>query len=231
MKRGFLALLLLAAMALGAVQQPQQASAQSCGPCPAYVTEALNLRATASSSGTILTVMPAGATPVWYPANGITATGYASVTYGSFTGWAFADYMLLYPAFGSSTAAVNLRSGAGTNFSVLLVIPSGASLTVLSGPTSNGWFNVQYGTVAGYMIGTYLYFQDNNVSFVPGERPYTTTSLRLRTGAGTGYGTIAVLPTGTRVTIISGPIFANTYGWYRVSTPYGTGWVAGDYLQ
>ena len=30
---------------------------------------------------------------------------------------------------------------------------------------------------------------------------------------------------------ISGPIFANTYGWYRVSSPYGTGWVAGDFLQ
>jgi mannosyl-glycoprotein endo-beta-N-acetylglucosaminidase len=231
MKRGFLALLLLAVMVLGAVQQPQPASAQSCGPCPAYVTEALNLRATASSSGTILTVMPAGATPVWYPANGITSTGYASVTYGSFTGWAFADYMLLYPAFGNTTAAVNLRSGAGTNFSILLVIPSGGNVTVLSGPTSNGWYNVQYGTVAGYIIGTYLYFQDNNVSFYPGERPYTTTQLRLRTGPGTGYGTIATLPTGTRVTIISGPTFANTYSWYRVSTPYGTGYVAGDYLQ
>ncbi|MEZ4530327.1 MAG: SH3 domain-containing protein [Thermomicrobiales bacterium] len=49
--------------------------------------------------------------------------------------------------------------------------------------------------------------------------------------AGTGYGTIAILPAGTVVTIISGPIFANTYGWYRVSPrPYGTGWV-GDYLQ
>lgn len=231
MKRGFLALLLLAAMVLTALPQAQPASAQSCGPCPAYVTVALNLRATASSSGAILTVMPAGATPVWYPANGITSTGYASVTYAGLTGWAFADYMLLYPAFGNTTAAVNLRSGAGTNFGVLLVIPSGGNVTVLSGPTSNGWFNVQYSTVAGYMIGTYLNFQDNNVSFVPGERPYTTASLRLRTGAGTGYATIAFLPPGTRVTIISGPIFANTYGWYRVSTPYGTGWVAGDYLQ
>ncbi len=112
-------------------------------------------------------------------------------------GYAFADYMLLYPAWGYTTTAVNLRSGAGTNYSVLLVVPSGGSLTILSGPTSNGWYNVQYGTVAGYMIGTYIAFQDNNVSFVPGETPYTTTSLRLRTGAGTGYGTIAVLPTGT----------------------------------
>ncbi|MCO5219960.1 MAG: SH3 domain-containing protein [Thermomicrobiales bacterium] len=231
MKRGFLALLLLAAMVLGAVQQPQQASAQSCTWCPAYVTEALNLRATPSTAGSVLTVMPAGATPVWSPADGTTSTGYVRVSYGNYTGWAFADYLLLYPAYGYSTTAVNLRSGAGTGYGVLLVIPSGGSVTVLSGPTSNGWYNVQYGTVAGYMIGTYLAFQDNNVSFYPGERPYTTASLRLRSGAGTGYSTIAVLPSGTRVTILSGPIFANTYGWYRVSTPYGTGWVAGDYLQ
>ncbi len=231
MKRGFLALLLLAAMALGAVQQPQQASAQSCGPCPAYVTQSLNLRASASSSSAVLAVMPAGSTPVWYPDYGISATGYARVRYGSTYGYAFADYMLLYPAWGYATTAVNLRSGAGTNYSVLLVIPRNGPVTVLSGPTSNGWYNVQYGTVAGYIIGTYLAFQDNNVSFVPGETPYTITSLRLRTGAGTGYSTIAILPAGTVVTIISGPIFANTYGWYRVSTPYGTGWVAGDYLQ
>lgn len=229
--RGFLALLLLAAAMLGVVQRPQEASAQSCDPCPAYVTEALNLRSTPSSSAQILTVMPAGATPVWYPTSGITSTGYAKVSYGNYTGWAFADYMLLYPAYGYATTAVNLRSGAGTNFGVLLVIPSGGNVTVLSGPTTNGWYNVKYGTVAGYMIGTYLAFQDNNVSFVPGERPYTTTALRLRTGAGTSYSTIVVLPQGTRVTIISGPIFANTYGWYQVSTPYGTGWVAGDFLQ
>lgn len=230
--RGLLALLLLAATMLGTVALPtQQASAQSCGPCPAYVTEALNLRATASSSAAILTVMPAGATPVWYPANGVTSTGYVSVTYGSYTGWAFADYIILYPAAGSVTANLNLRSGAGTGYSVLLVIPSGGAVSVLSGPTSNGWYSVSYNGTAGYVSGTYLSFQDNNVSFVPGETPRTTTALRLRTGAGTSYGTIAVLPTNTQVTIISGPIFANTYGWYRVSSAYGTGWVAGDYLQ
>ncbi len=230
--RGLLALLLLAATMLGAVAQPaQQASAQSCGPCPAYVTEALNLRATASSSAAILTVMPAGATPVWYPANGVTSTGYVSVTYGSYTGWAFADYIILYPASGYVTANLNLRSGAGTGYGVVRVIPSGGAVTVLSGPTANGWYSVSYNGTGGYVYGVYLAFQDNNVSFVPGETPYTTTALRLRTGAGTGYGTIAVLPTGTRVTIISGPIFANTYGWYRVSSAYGTGWVAGDYLQ
>ncbi len=219
-------------MMLGAIAQPvQQASAVSCGPCPAYVTEALNLRATASTSGAILTVMPAGATPVWYPANGITSTGYVSVTYGTYTGWAFADYMLLYPASGYVTANLNLRSGAGTSYSVLRVIPSGGAVTVLSGPTPNGWYNVNYNGTGGYVYGVYLAFQDNNVSFEPGETPRTTTALRLRTGAGTGYATIAVLPTNTQVTIISGPLFANTYSWYRVSSAYGTGWVAGDYLQ
>lgn len=229
--RGILALLLLAVTMLGVVQHPQAASAQSCGPCPAYVTQSLNLRQTASSSSAILAVMPAGSTPVWYPANGVTSTGYVSVTYGSYTGWAFADYIILYPAYGYATTALNLRSGAGTGYSVLLVIPSGGNVTVLSGPTSNGWYNVQYGNVAGYVIGTYLSFQDNHVSFVPGERPVTTAALRLRSGAGTGYSTIATLPVGTTVTIISGPTFANTYSWYRVSSAYGTGYVAADYLQ
>ncbi len=230
--RGFLALLLLAATMLGAVAQPiQQASAYACGPCPTYVTQSLNLRASASSSSNVLAVMPAGSTPGWYPDYGVSATGYARVIYNGTVGYAFADYIILYPATGTTTAALNMRTGAGTGYSVITVMPAGATVTIILGPTSNGWYQVEYGLHSGYALGTYLAFQDNNVSFVPGETPYTTTSLRLRTGAGTGYGTIAILPTGTQVTIISGPIFANTYGWYRVSSAYGTGWVAGDYLQ
>lgn len=229
--RGFLALLLLAAVLIGVVQQPREASAYACGPCPTYVTESLNLRASASSSSAILAVMPAGSTPGWYPDYGVSATGYVRVIFGGTIGYAFADYIILYPIAGYTTAALNLRTGAGTGFGIVTVMPSGASITVILGPTANGWYQVQYGLQTGYAFGAYLAFQDNNVSFVPGETPYTTTALRLRTGAGTSYGTIAILPTGTQVTIISGPIFANTYGWYRVSSPYGTGWVAGDYLQ
>jgi mannosyl-glycoprotein endo-beta-N-acetylglucosaminidase len=175
--------------------------------------------------------MPAGSTPGWYPDYGVSATGYVRVIFNGTIGYAFADYIILYPVSGSTTAALNLRSGAGTNFSVVTVMPAGATVTVILGPVSNGWYQVEYGLQSGYALGTYLAFQDNNVSFVPGETPRTTTALRLRTGAGTGYATIAVLPTNTQVTIISGPIFANTYGWYRVSSAYGTGWVAGDYLQ
>jgi hypothetical protein len=54
----------------------------------------------------------------------------------------------------------------------------------------------------------------------------------MRSGPGTSAGVIAVLPSGTSCTVLSGPTIANGYHWYRVDCGgYGVGYVAGEYLQ
>ena len=53
-------------------------------------------------------------------------------------------YKVLY-----ASRDVNLRSGAGMENPVLTVIPRGESVTVYS--TENGWSNVKYNSMAGYM--------------------------------------------------------------------------------
>jgi mannosyl-glycoprotein endo-beta-N-acetylglucosaminidase len=209
---------------------PASVSAQSCDPCPATVTTNLRLRSSASLTASVLAVMPAGSQVSWYPTYGI-SNGFARVLYGSTIGWAFADYMLLFPAPGQTTAYLNLRSGAGTGYSVVTVMPPNAAITVLSGPT-NGFYRVAYGTYSGFAFGSYITFIDTNTSFPIGSVATTTTGLNMRSGAGLGYSVVAVLPAGKAVTILDGPIFANNYGWYRVSASgYGTGWVAGDFLR
>lgn len=65
-----------------------------------------------------------------------------------------------------------------------------------------------------------------------------TAALRIRTGPGTGYGTIGQLSSGVRVDVTD--IAYPAYTWYKVRTltksAYGlkagtTGWVSSDYLR
>ena len=50
---------------------------------------------------------------------------------------------------------VNVRSGPGTEYPVLGIVPGGQAVNVC-GITDNGWFQVVYGTQIGYMIGNLM---------------------------------------------------------------------------
>lgn len=54
----------------------------------------------------------------------------------------------------------------------------------------------------------------------------TTTALNLRSGPGTGYRVITVLPAGTQGTVLS-----TSGSWYKISTSRGTGWVSRTYFR
>jgi hypothetical protein len=55
-----------------------------------------------------------------------------------------------------TTTGLNLRGGPGTTHAILLTMPAGARVTVLAAAPSNGFYNVKYGTRAGWASGTYL---------------------------------------------------------------------------
>jgi uncharacterized protein YraI len=125
---------------------------------------------------------------------------------------------------------VNLRSGAGTTFSIVAVVPQGAIVEVTGNPTPAGghtWYPVNYSTFTGFMAGTYL----KEVGFAIGDEVEVDTDyLNLRSGPGTGSGVITVLRQGTTATITNGPTAANGYNWYQINTGANQGWVAGFYL-
>ena len=56
---------------------------------------------------------------------------------------------------GTTTAALNIRTAAGTSNSVLGVIPKGASVMV-TGPAQNGWYPVTYGSISGWSKASYF---------------------------------------------------------------------------
>ncbi|MCD8086090.1 MAG: SH3 domain-containing protein, partial [Clostridiales bacterium] len=139
-----------------------------------------------------------------------------------------------------TTAALNLRSGPGTSYSVVTVLPSGAEVTVLD-KTDGTWYQVSYtasgSTWTGYVSASYLTTasSDSGDSDDSGDAASSTAttacSLNLRSGPGTDYDVVTVLPGGAEVTVLD----TSNGTWYQVSyTASGstwTGYVSAAYLQ
>ena len=68
--------------------------------------------------------------------------------------------------------------------------------------------------------------------YAPGDLFKTTANLNMRSGPGTSYSAVAVLPNGTMGEVTGYPVFANGYTWYPVTVGgYGSGWAAGEYFD
>jgi uncharacterized protein YraI len=64
-----------------------------------------------------------------------------------------------------ATTDVNLRSGPGTSYSVIVVVPTGAQVvTINTEQSQNGFYNVSYGGIQGWTYATYY-----EIISVPGE--------------------------------------------------------------
>lgn len=117
-----------------------------------------------------------------------------------------------------AASAVNLRSGPGTNFSVLAVIPAGAEVLAANTGGSNGFIPVTYNGKSGFASSQYL--RGTDMPQIIGTK-VTTTAVNMRTGPGTNHGVIRVLPAGTTV-----DIFNMAAGGYRmIGYAAQQGWV------
>ena len=108
---------------------------------------------------------------------------------------------------GKTSVNLNLRTGAGTGYGIILTIPKGGSVTIHS--TSNGWSSVTYNGKRGWVSSQYLTGIVNVTTPTPSPTPTpapetpgnlgtskTTVNLNLRTGAGTGNAIILTIPEG-----------------------------------
>jgi uncharacterized protein YgiM (DUF1202 family) len=137
-----------------------------------------------------------------------------------------------------ATDALNLRSGPSTGRDVVDVMPNGTELTIIGGPTNAGgylWYEVTsdaYGD--GWCVAQYLAVSGSTPTgkFAPGDELVADTdALNLRNGPSTDSDVIAVMPTGTSMTVTDGPRNRGGYVWYKVRTSdYGTGWCVDAYL-
>lgn len=207
----------------------------------------VNVRAAAGTGAAILTQAQTGLKGL-IVAGPQTASNYAwyQVTAGGLTGWIAQDFLTRDDssppsspgnAFNSgdltivSDGPLYLRSGAGSQGSILTSLEIGAKCVVRSGPVhaaGYAWYQVSTSDLNGWVAGEFL---------VHAPRVGRTVrvvadggQLRLRSSANTAAGVLALLDDGSTGTVLEGPQSADGYTWWRLQTPAGTGWAAGAFL-
>ena len=137
-----------------------------------------------------------------------------------------------------TTEYVNFRSGPGTNYSSKGVIASGTTVTVTDRSNSQ-WYAVRLANGStGYIFAQYLkeVTGTSSATPTPTQAPSNdgtvqaklTADVNLRRGAGTNYGVIKVIGTGTTVTVTD----ASNSQWYKVKLSDGTeGYLFSEYLK
>lgn len=121
----------------------------------------------------------------------------------------------------NTTSGLNMRSGAGTNYSIMKTLPYRATVDVIS--TSNGWSQITYQGTKGYVSSTYL---TTSSSTTTTKGTVKDGPLNVRSGPSTSYSRIGSLAVGTTVEILS-----SSNGWYKIKTASGTGYVSSTYIS
>ncbi|GIN15274.1 hypothetical protein J32TS2_06300 [Shouchella clausii] len=198
----------------------------------ATTTARLNLRSGAGTNHSIITTLTKGQKVELLKKQG----GWYQVKAGNRTGWVSADYLNVNgsgnvdnaPSSGSATttARLNLRSGAGTNHSIITTLAKGQKVELLK--KQGGWYQVKAGNRTGWVSVDYLNVSGSgNVDNTPSSGSATTTArLNLRSGAGTNHSIITTLAKGQKVELLK-----KQGGWYQVKAGNRTGWVSVDYLN
>ena len=129
---------------------------------------------------------------------------------------------------------LNLRSGPGTGYSVVTIMPAGAAVTV-TGESSEGFYPVTYNGSAGWAYGEYLAIGGAvNAATNTAQSTGTviTNLLNMRNGPGIGYGIVAQLAFGTTLEITAAAKSANGRSWLPVLVRgKGEGWVAAEFVE
>lgn len=231
----------------GSAPSTVKPAATTATPGPGTVTTAnLNMRLAAGTSHKVLVTIPKGKTlsPIQ------TSGAWTKVSYGGKTGWVHNGYLTtasVKPATPSTmapttattsktTANLNLRASKSTNSSVLVTIPKGKSVTVLS--IEGSWSHVKYGTKTGFVANTYLTKAASTPSQpVAPSKPaikeesinqsyVTTANLNVRQGPGIGYALVTNIPNGTSVKTTK-----QSGTWVYVTYNGKSGYVSTGYLK
>jgi len=126
------------------------------------------------------------------------------------------------PCLVVTTDRVNFRVGPGTTYPVRTVIPANTEVWAFAGVT-NGYREVIYGDVTGWVHGDYLSSPDEPQWYGVAA---TTSRLNFRDGPGTSYNVTAVLPAYSIVEVSDEVVNGFRYVAYNGKV----GWVSDAYL-
>lgn len=256
---------MVVAIAFGAhMPMPEAALATSY-----EATANLNIRSAPDVSSPIVGRIPSGAT---VEVTGEIQDNFYPVAYNGVSGFASADYLSL-PGGGNEDdgggvangptgtwyvgdARLNLRSGPGASYGVIVIMPAGAPVT-LTGETSNGFSELTYNGQTGWAATTFLTASGGVTQPTPTTQAPTTTpaaptttstpqvpsigdtpigtatvntvgvSLNMRSGPGVSFGIVRSLPSGAQVELMG-----DSQNGFRPARYQGAkGWASAEYLR
>ena len=131
---------------------------------------------------------------------------------------------IAYGAGKVNASALNIRSGQGTNYSIIGTVKNGETVVIIE-KTSPSWYRINYNGTSGYVSSEYL--KDVNTKYdlaLKGE--VTDTYVRYRSSPSTAGTVLGSLNTGAAVTVTG-----IESGWYRLSVSGSTGYMRSDYIM
>ncbi|MGL5152465.1 MAG: SH3 domain-containing protein [Clostridium sp.] len=130
--------------------------------------------------------------------------------------------------------SLNVRSGAGTNHSVIATLPRDKKVEIVG--ESGDWYKISFDGKQGYASKQYINLETSGGGQTP-EPPVTppsdkkygivnvNDSLNVRSGAGTNHSVIASLPKNKKVEIIG-----ESGNWFKINFDGREGFVSKDYI-
>lgn len=123
-----------------------------------------------------------------------------------------------------ANTALNVRSGPGTNYSVIGLIRPGARYNITG--QSGSWYQIDYNGKVGWVYGPLVTVMTGTVPAIPtGQGVESTTTLNVRSGPGTQYGIIGRIYPGAVYRILS-----QQGVWYQIDFNGTPGWVHSYYV-
>lgn len=206
------------------------------------VTEAVNLRETASWSGTIIQTIKAGESVTVVSTSG----DWTKVTYNNKTGYVPTSYLSNslnnsnnsnnssnsgVTAMSATGKVVNLTSGDtlnirkeanNTSSASLGKLSAGATVSITGRHKESGWYQINYNGQTGYVSDYYIEIVNQSTSTTYKK---TTANLNMRSGPSTSHSIITEIPSGTSVTVLS-----SSNGWDYVEYDGQKGYCSSSYL-
>lgn len=124
------------------------------------------------------------------------------------------------------TSGVNVRSGPGTNYSILGVAPKGAKYDITG--QIGEWFRVNFMGTEGYISARYFEQASQENSPITGQGTIVNcnVSVNIRSGPGTRYSILGLAPKGASYTITG-----QSGAWYKIDFGGKVGYISADYFS
>ena len=199
----------------------------------------VNFRTGPSTSSPKITQLPRGTYVTLYSLN----NGWYEAEYNGMRGYLYAAYVRIEsvpeqndgtppsPAMGVTTGRLNFRTSASMEAEIIELLPSGTVMSVLG--ECQEWYYVYCNGLTGYVNKAYMQITASGtigIAPVDGSQSMLAVNcsakVNLRTGPGTSYSIIRLLPAGTSV-----EYFYTVNGWCLVRHNGDWGFAIKDYLE